>query len=208
MADLDLPDDEHVTAIRFEYGRVEVGFTTRDGGWDRDGIKDAHDDIASAEDTARENGSRPAGSGDETKTNLAPAIVHMKATDGYGAGRALDNYARVDLFRNGGGDGLEGHDEDQVTQTAKAVTVPPTNLDQTGRNVIIGLAAALAVAAAAAAALIYRRRTRPAAAGDDDPDDEGYGREDYGHEDRYGNGYDRAGYGYDDRYRDEIRDRY
>lgn len=192
VADLDLPDDEHVTAIRFEYGRVEAGFTTRDGGWDRDGIKDAHDDIASAEDTARENGSRPAGSGDETKTNLAPAIVHMKATDGYTAGRALDNYARVDLFRNGGGDGLEGHDEDQVTQTAKAVTVPPTNLDQTGRNVIIGLAAALATAAAAAAAIIYRRRIRPSAA-DDEPDDDGYDCDDYG---------------YDDRYRDEIRDRY
>lgn len=204
VADLDLPDDEHVTAIRFEYGRVEAGFTTRDGGWDRDGIKDAHDDIASAEDTARENGSRPVGSGDETKTNLAPAIVHMKATDGYGAGRALDNYARVDLFRNGGGDGLEGHDEDQVTQTAKAVTV---NLDQTGRNVIIGLAAALATAAAAAAAIIYRRRIRPSAA-DDEPDDDGYDRDDYVHEDRHGDGYDRADYGYDDRYRDEIRDRY
>ena len=205
VADLGLEDDEHVTAIRFEYGRVEAGFTTRDGGWDRDGIKDAHDDIASAEDTARENGSRPVGSGDETKTNLAPAIVHMKATDGYGAGRALDNYARMDLFRNGGGDGLEGLDEDQVTQTAKAVTV---NLDQTGRNVIIGLAAALATAAAAAAAIIYRRRIRGSAADDDDPDDDGYGRDDYVHEDRHGDGYDRAGYGYDDRYRDEIRDRY
>lgn len=205
VADLGLEDDEHVIAIRFEYGRVESGFTTRGGGWDRDGIKDAHDDIASAEETAKENGSHPDSSGDGSETAYAPAIVHMKATDGYTAGRSLDNYARVDLFRNGGGDGLEGHDEDQVTQTAKAVTV---NLDQTGRNVIIGLAAALAVAAAAAAALIYRRRTRPAAAGDDDPDDDGYGREDYGHEDRHGDGYDRADYGYDDRYRDEIRDRY
>ena len=205
VADLGLEDDEHVIAIRFEYGRVESGFTTRDGGWDRDGIKDAHDDIASAEETAKENGSHPDSSGDGSETAYAPAIVHMKATDGYTAGRSLDNYARVDLFRNGGGDGLEGHDEDQVTQTAKAVTV---NLDQTGRNVIIGLAAALAVAAAAAAALIYRRRTRSAAAGDDDPDDDGYGREDYGHEDCYGDGYDRDRYGYDDRYRDEIRDRY
>lgn len=200
VADLGLEDDEHVTAVRFEYGRVEAGFTTRDGGWDRDGIKDAHDDIASAEDTAKENGFHPDSSGDGPETAYAPAIFHMKATDGYTAGRALDNYARVDLFRNGGGDGLEGHDEDQVTQTAKAVTV---NLDQTGRNVIIGLAAALAVAAAAAAALIYRRRTRAPAA-----DDDGYDREDYGHEDRHGDGYDRADYGYDDRYRDEIRDRY
>ena len=208
VADLGLEEGEHVTAIRFEYGRVEQGFTTRDGGWDRDGIKDAHDDIASAEDTAKENGSHPDGSGDGPETAYAPAIVRMKATDGYTAGTSLDNYARVDLTRNGGGDSLEDHDEDQVTQTAKAVTVPPTNLDQTGRNVIIGLAATLAAAAAAAAALIYRRRIRGSAADDDDPDDDGYGREDYGHEDRYGDGYDRAGYGYDDRYRDEIRDRY
>lgn len=208
VADLGLEEGEHVTAIRFEYGRVEQGFTTRDGGWDREGIKDVHDDIASAEDTAAENGSDTNDSGTGTGTAYAPAIVRMKATDGYTAGTSLDNYARVDLTRNGGGDGLEDHDEDQVTQTAKAVTVPPTNLDQTGRNVIIGLAATLAAAAAAAAALIYRRRIRGSAADDDDPDDDDYGREDYGHEDRYGDGYDRAGYGYDDRYRDEIRNRY
>ena len=208
VADLGLEEGEHVTAIRFEYGRVEQGFTTRDGGWDREGIMDVHDDIASAEDTAKENGSHTDDSGTGTGTAYAPAIVRMKATDGYTAGTSLDNYARVDLTRNGGGDGLEDHDEDQVTQTAKAVTVPPTNLDQTGRNVIIGLAATLAAAAAAAAALIYRRRIRGSAADDDDPDDDGYGREDYGHEDRYGDGYDRAGYGYDDRYRDEIRNRY
>lgn len=208
VADLGLEEGEHVTAIRFEYGRVEQGFTTRDGGWDREGIKDVHDDIASAEDTAAENGSDTDDSGTGTGTAYAPAIVRMKATDGYTAGTSLDNYARVDLTRNGGGDGLEDHDEDHVTQTAKAVTVPPTNLDQTGRNVIIGLAATLAAAAAAAAALIYRRRIRGSAADDDDPDDDGYGREDYGHEDRYGDGYDRAGYGYDDRYRDEIRNRY
>ena len=48
VADLGLEEGEHVTAIRFEYGRVEQGFTTRDGGWDREGIKDVHDDIASA----------------------------------------------------------------------------------------------------------------------------------------------------------------
>lgn len=208
VADLGLEEGEHVTAIRFEYGRVEQGFTTRDGGWDREGIMDVHDDIASAEDTAAENGSHTDDSGTGTGTAYAPAIVRMKATDGYTAGTSLDNYARVDLTRNGGGDGLEDHDEDQVTQTAKAVTVPPTNLDQTGRNIIIGLAATLAAAAAAAAALIYRRRIRGSAADDDDPDDDGYGREDYGHEDRYGDGYDRAGYGYDDRYRDEIRNRY
>ncbi len=135
----------------------------------------------------------------------------MKATDGYTAGTSLDNYARVDLTRNGGGDGLEDHDEDQVTQTAKAVTAPPTNLDQTGRNVIIGLAATLAAAAAAAAALIYRRchaYPDPAPA---DGEDDGYeedAREREYRDDRYTDGYDRDPYGYDDGYRDSYRDRY
>lgn len=211
VADLGLEEDDHVTAIRFEYGRVEQGFTTRDGGWDREGIKDVHDDIASAEDTAAENGSDTDDSGTGTGTAYAPAIVRMKATDGYTAGRSLDNYARVDLFRNGGGDGLEGHDEDQVTQTAKAVTVPPTNLDQTGRNVIIGLAATLAAAAAAAAALIYRRRHAypdpvPAGGEDDGYEEDAHERE-Y-RDDRYPDGYDRDPYGYDDGYRDSYRDRY
>ncbi len=211
VADLGLEEGEHVTAIRFEYGRVEQGFTTRDGGWDREGIKDVHDDIASAEDTAAEIGSDTDDSGTGTGTAYAPAIVRMKATDGYTAGTSLDNYARVDLTRNGGGDGLEDHDEDQVTQTAKAVTVPPTNLDQTGRNVIIGLAATLAAAAAAAAALIYRRRHAypdpvPAGGEDDGYEEDAHERE-Y-RDDRYPDGYDRDPYGYDDGYRDSYRDRY
>lgn len=70
VADLGLEEGEHVTAIRFEYGRVEQGFTTRDGGWDREGIKDVHDDIASAEDTAAENGSDTDDSGTGTGTAL------------------------------------------------------------------------------------------------------------------------------------------
>ena len=211
VADLGLEEDEHVTAIRFVYVRVEQCYTTRDGGWDREGIKDVHDDIASAEDTAAENGSDTDDSGTGTGTAYAPAIVRMKATDGYTAGTSLDNYARVDLTRNGGGDGLEDHDEDQVTQTAKAVTAPPTNLDQTGRNVIIGLAATLAAAAAAAAALIYRRchaYPDPAPA---DGEDDGYeedAREREYRDDRYTDGYDRDPYGYDDGYRDSYRDRY
>ena len=288
VSDLNLAEGEHVTAIRFEYGRVEAGFTTRDGGWDREGIKDAHDDIASADDSAKENGSHsdgisisidlegngqfttlgagigelieendgtytyrdgdttysltlnPDGSatakvtgkdGRETKAELdssrfkisdgasvtyAPAIVHMKATDGYTADTSLDNYARVDLYRNGGGDGLEGHGEDEVTQTAKTVTPPATNLDQTGRNVVVGLAAALAAAAAAAGTLIYRRRhAYPDPTGGDDPTDdypddgdEDYGRYDSRRDRARRDGYDLDPYGYDDRYRDEYRDRY
>ena len=44
VSDLHLADDEYVTAFRLEYGRVEEGFTTRTSAWDRDDLKDQHDD--------------------------------------------------------------------------------------------------------------------------------------------------------------------
>ena len=45
VSDLKLDSDEYVTAFRFEYGRVEKGFTTRTSAWDRDELKDEHDDL-------------------------------------------------------------------------------------------------------------------------------------------------------------------
>ena len=54
---------------------------------------------------------------------LAPAVFHMQVTDDYREGTSLDNYAKVDLYRNGGdtedGGKLEDHDSDKVTQTPK-----------------------------------------------------------------------------------------
>ena len=194
VSDLELAEGEHVTAIRFEYGRVESGFTTREDDWDRAGIKDSHDDVNDATETAKGNGSYSDGvsilvdldgsgkftafgnnglggkikqkdgtytckdgdtvysltlnkdgsasakmtdkDGKETKVDLAagqfkisegvsgdyaPAIVHMKVTDDYRAGDSLENYAKVDLYRNGGGeDQLEDHDDDKVKQTPKS----------------------------------------------------------------------------------------
>lgn len=194
VSDLELAEGEHVTAIRFEYGRVESGFTTREDDWDRDGIKDSHDDVNDAIETAKGNGSYSDGvsilvdldgsgkftafgnnglggkikhkdgtytckdgdtvysftlnkdgsatakmtdkDGKETKVDLAagqfkisegvsgdyaPAIVHMKVTDDYRDGDSLENYAKVDLYRNGGGeDQLEDHDDDKVKQTPKS----------------------------------------------------------------------------------------
>lgn len=53
--------------------------------------------------------------------DYAPAIVHMKVTDDYRDGDSLENYAKVDLYRNGGGeDQLEDHDDDKVKQTPKS----------------------------------------------------------------------------------------
>ena len=45
VSQLGLAADEYVTAIRLEYGRVEKGFTTRTSAWDRDELKDNHDDM-------------------------------------------------------------------------------------------------------------------------------------------------------------------
>lgn len=121
VSDLGLADGEVVVAVRFEYGRVESGFTTREGGWDRDDLKDAHDDVDDVDATASSNGAY-GGEGGATGT-LAPAVFHMQVTDDYREGTTLDNFARVDLYRNGGdtadGGKLEDHDTDKVTQTPK-----------------------------------------------------------------------------------------
>ncbi len=132
VADLGLADDEYVTGVRLEYGRVEEGFTTRDGGWDRDDLKDPHDDVDDAAQSAAENGSAQMPTdGEDTELALSPAVVHMQVTDDYVDGTMLENSARVDLYRNGGGDGLESHDEDKVRQVAlsDARDMPQTGVD-------------------------------------------------------------------------------
>ena len=130
VADLGLGENERIVGIRFEYGRVDPGFTTRSDGWDREDLKDEHDDVAEVEP--------------EPEQNLAPVIVRMRVSDAYVEGTVLSNDARVDLYRNGGGDGLEDHDEDRVVQTPKTV---PSPLPQTGAGFASGMVACLAVAA-------------------------------------------------------------
>lgn len=44
-SELDLEKGERIISVRLEYGRVERGFASRSDGWDRDGIKDPHDDV-------------------------------------------------------------------------------------------------------------------------------------------------------------------
>ena len=46
VAELGLAEDEYVTGVSFEYGRVEMGFTTRPADWDRELLKDKHDDVS------------------------------------------------------------------------------------------------------------------------------------------------------------------
>lgn len=223
-SDLGLADGEHVTGIRFEYGRVEEGFTTRTGDWDRENIKSGHDDLDDVQATHKGDGSTvPAsnrveirdGEGNVLETRYmsddelaahedgagymidyegrtifvpaedvhrveqqqvpyAPSIIHMQVTEDYAEGTTLDNSAKVDLYRNGGGNDLEDHDEDFVTQVPKKIVsetpaTPGKNLDQTGSDLLVAACACAAVAAAACGTYVYRKRKIASGA----PDDEG-----------------------------------
>lgn len=146
VADLCLPEGVRVSAVRLEYGRVDAGFATRKGGWDRDDLKHPHDDAA---DLGRERGGA-----DGTDDLLAPALLHMRLTDRYRDGSLLENGARLDMFRNGGGQGLEDHDSDSVAQT------PRTEhgiLDQTGVGPIVPLLVLAAAGAASLAVAAWKR---------------------------------------------------
>ncbi len=145
VADLDLAPDEHVIAVRFEFGRVEAGFTTRADEWERDDLKDEHDDLADVSDAHEDDGSMTEdGSEDQATTSYAPAIVHMRVTDHYQAGTTLENSARVELYRNGGSlhehEQLEDADLDRVVQAPISTALDDElelhlateTLDQTG----------------------------------------------------------------------------
>lgn len=55
VSDLGLEEGEVVTAIRLEYGRVEKDFTSRIGEWDRDDLKDPHDDLGTIDPTHKDD---------------------------------------------------------------------------------------------------------------------------------------------------------
>ena len=119
VADLDLAEGEKVVAIRLEYGRVEAGFTTRTDDWDRADLKDVHDNVDDVATTHE-------GDQMDEEVDRAPLIVHMRLTDAYRGNAVLANEARVDLYRNGGGEGLEDHDSDRVEQTPGGGTLAKT----------------------------------------------------------------------------------
>lgn len=143
VSELALAEGEVVTGVRLEYGRVEEGFTTRTGDWDRGDIKDAHDDV---DDLAPSH-----------DDGLSPAVLRMRATEAYVEGTALDNAAHVDLYRNGGGEGLEAHDEDAVTQAAAATPDVPQGLPGTGEDAFPALLVVLLGAFCAAVPLLRGR---------------------------------------------------
>lgn len=164
--DLKLEKGEKIISIRFEYGRVESGFSTRRDKsilWDREDLLDEHDDLNGVSEDMEES--------EEDGFDYRPAVITTQVTDAYKSGTTLENDARVHLFRNGGGEELEDHKEDRVIQTAAEVTTPAerskedesapgAKLLQTGGcdPTILVPAATVTIAAACGLALIFRKR--------------------------------------------------
>lgn len=168
VQDLDLADNETVTAVRFEFGRVEAGFTTRNDLWDRDDLKDPHDDFAGNEDGASNKAEADdAGKAvnENTPSSLKGAVLHMRVTDAYVDGLDLNNSASIELYRNGGGTGLEARDTDFVTQSPVRVSkVLPQTSTPSMTGILLtaaGISSAMAVAVGIARRVNRaRRRTR------------------------------------------------
>ena len=162
VEDLDLEEGEYVTAIRFEYGRVEEGFTTRTEGWDADTLKDAHDDV---DDAADANAGDTFTDADGVEHAYASTVIHMQATESYVEGTVLANSAVVALFRNGGNtgtdEGLEDFDVDSVQQTPAIIEeAATTDLPQTKSAASITAMALITIGTAGSVLLAGRRRGR------------------------------------------------
>lgn len=136
--DLELQEGERIVAIRLEFGAVEADFSTSPQTWDRSDLKDSNDSFT------------PVQSGEQDTSQ--PFVVRLATTDAFRDGAELSNTASVDLYRSGGGDGLEAHDTDRVTQTAGAAT---WDLDQTGLS-IRGFLMVAATAAGVSAISVVR----------------------------------------------------
>ncbi len=157
VSELPLESDEVITGIRLEYGCVSKDFTSRPDQWDGVNVKQQHDDWNPVPPT---HGQMP-GAEEGTATAYAPTLIHMHALPSYAGGCSVDNRAHVSLYRNGGGEGLEAHDEDAVHQEAGTVPASPiTSLDQTGAATLLRTSIALSIAGIVAGGYLRRRRRR------------------------------------------------
>lgn len=117
VSDLKLAEGEHVTAVRFEYGRVEAGFTTRPDGsalWQSDSLKAPHDDF---EGDPESQGTFEGADG--TTRQYMPAVLTCEVTDAYVPGADLKNEADLYVARTAYGRLMEDDDEDSVVQTPR-----------------------------------------------------------------------------------------
>ena len=127
-----------------------------------DGVSDTlGDDIDALKSVIRASVEALDVSDSDAAVKYAPAVIGMHVTDGYIPEKALDNSAYVDAYRNGGGEKLEGHDSDKVTQQTKQeysdVAADIINLVQTG---IDGTPYIVTAILAATACIVIVRRKR------------------------------------------------
>ena len=103
--------------MRFEYGRVEAGFTTRPDGsalWQSDSLKAPHDDF---EGDPESQGTFEGADG--TTRQYMPAVLTCEVTDAYVPGADLKNEADLYVARTAYGRLMEDGDEDSVVQTPR-----------------------------------------------------------------------------------------
>lgn len=92
VSDLGLEESEVVTAIRLEYGRVEKDFTSRIGEWDRDDLKDPHDDLGTIEPTHKDDAMKVPGRATitlEDGSQMTMSLAELAAAED-GAGWMID----------------------------------------------------------------------------------------------------------------------
>lgn len=92
VSDLGLEEGEVVTAIRLEYGRVEKDFTSRIGEWDRDALKDPHDDLGTIDPTHKDDATKVPGRATitlEDGSKLTMSLADLTAAED-GAGWMID----------------------------------------------------------------------------------------------------------------------
>ena len=92
VSDLGLEEGEVVTAIRLEYGRVEKDFTSRIGEWDRDDLKDPHDDLGTIEPTHKDDAMKVPGRATitlEDGSQMTMSLAELAAAED-GAGWMID----------------------------------------------------------------------------------------------------------------------
>ena len=142
VSDLALGEGEKVVGIRLEYGSVTPDFTSRGGDWEREDRLDRHDDLKAVQKTH------------EGKAATSPLIVTAHVDESYKEGMRLTNRASVHAYRNGGGDDLEAHELDEVTQTPKNEVKP---LPKTASSLVPSAAAVLALGIALAMAIRWHR---------------------------------------------------
>ena len=106
-SELDLGEDELITAVRIDFGKVGPGFTTRHGLWDRDGIDDESDFIESLPDL----GDGPCG-----------ALIHMRLANTLAGETRIVNEALAELTHSTKAGTSEKQVHDKVVQV---VAEPP-----------------------------------------------------------------------------------